>query len=66
MRLTALLLLLHPHVIHARAGAFQVPSSWRDVMEDANTTQLFFDIYALCVSSTSANASVALEVLFPI
>ena len=69
MRRTALLLLLvitallfDPLVIPERMLC-QVPSSWREVMEDGATTGLFFDIYSMCVSSTSANASVALEVL---
>mmetsp|Transcript_7505 Transcript_7505/g.12746 ORF Transcript_7505/g.12746 Transcript_7505/m.12746 type:complete len:1077 (-) Transcript_7505:234-3464(-) len=39
-------------------GTIQVPSSWRATMEDASTTQLFFDLYT---SSTAPGSSRALE-----
>ncbi|KAJ1634366.1 armadillo-type protein [Pavlovales sp. CCMP2436] len=41
-------------------GTIQVPSSWRGLMEDASTMQLFFDIYS---TSQPPHSSTALECL---
>jgi len=44
-------------------GTIQVPSAWRPTMEDAATTQLFFDIYSSSAAPASARALEALVLL---